>query len=266
LPGLDTRSSGRGGGQERSLLCKIRTIAARAEQDATKLIGAIGVLGFAVPGISSLLFAPTWRFPGTNAAAAEITAYVVEHRTALLAGVVLDTVGVALWGVFGTGVWLRLRRATGGETLLSACFALGLVAFVTLLLAGFAFFLVLTYRAQHISDPRLLYDISFGLLAISGLPTAVALGSYAALTVRTGHLPRWTAMLAAVSATAHVLLLASFLVKDGFFSLEGQAITVIPATLFIWILGTGVAMLRVRPGAGSSTRPGPTEAPSTSTA
>jgi hypothetical protein len=35
-----------------------------------------------------------------------------------------------------------------------------------------------------------------------------------------------------------------FGVKDGFFSLEGQVNTAIPATLFVWIMGTGVAMLR----------------------
>jgi hypothetical protein len=51
-------------------------------------------------------------------------------------------------------------------------------------------------------------------------------------------------MLAAVGAVAHVLLLGSFVVSDGFFSLEGQVISVVPATLFIWILGTGIAMLR----------------------
>jgi hypothetical protein len=40
-----------------------------------------------------------------------------------------------------------------------------------------------------------------------------------------------------------VVLLASFLVGDGFFSLQGQVISAIPATLFVWILGTAVAML-----------------------
>jgi hypothetical protein len=132
----------------------------------------------------------------------------------------------------------------GGESYLSACFLFGVVSFVTLLLAGFTCFLVLTYRAQQISDARLLYDISFALLAMSGLPTAVALGSYAWLTFRSRHLPAWTAALGAVGEVAHVLLLASFLVSAGFFSLEGQVITVVPATLFLWILGTGIALLR----------------------
>jgi hypothetical protein len=34
---------------------------------------------------------------------------------------------------------------------------------------------------------------------------------------------------------------------NGFFSLEGQVITAIPATLFAWIMGTGIAMLAADP-------------------
>jgi len=193
-----------------------------------------------------VLFAPTWDFPGTDATAAAITAFVVEHRDELLAGVLVNAIGVTLWGLFGVGVWLRLRQP-GGESYLSACFLFGVVCFVTLLLAGFTCFLVLTYRGEQISDARLLYDMSFALLAMSGLPTAVALGSYAWLTFRSRQLPAWTAALGAVGAVAHVLLLASFFVSDGFFSLEGQVITVIPGTLFFWILGTAIAMLRDAP-------------------
>jgi hypothetical protein len=215
----------------------------RPELNSTKLIGIVGVVGFALPAVGSILFAPTWDFPGTGATAAAVTAYVVEHRDALLAGLIADAIGVTLWGLFGVGVWLRLRSA-GGESYLSACFLFGVVSFVPLLLAGFTCFMVLTYRGQQISDPRLLYDLAFALIAISGLPTAVALGSYAWLTFRSRHLPAWTAALGAVGAVAHVLLLASFVVSAGFFSLEGQVITVIPATLFVWILGTGIAMLR----------------------
>jgi hypothetical protein len=215
-----------------------------SEPKTTKLVGAVGVVGFIVPAVGGVLFAPTWDFPGTGATASAITDYVVEHQDALRAGVVLNAIGVTLWGMFGVGIWLRLRQASGRETYASACFLFGVVSFVTILLAGFVCFLVLAYRGQGISDPRLLYDLAFALLAMSGLPTAVALGSYAWLTLRSRHLPAWTAVLAIVSAAAHVLLLLSFVVNRGFFSLEGQVITVVPATLFFWILATGIAMLR----------------------
>jgi hypothetical protein len=89
-----------------------------------------------------------------------------------------------------------------------------------------------------------LYDAAFGLLAMSGAPTTLALGAYTALVLRSGVLPQWTALLAALGAIAHVALFASFVVRDGFFSLEGEVILVIPGTLFIWTGATGIAMIR----------------------
>jgi hypothetical protein len=211
-----------------------------------KLAGVAGVLSITLACAGGIV-AQLWQFPETGSTAAEITAFVHAHRPALLAAMLLNTAAASLWLVFGAGVWLRLRQATGTESLLSACFAFGLVGFVTLILAGFTFFFVLVYREADISDPRLLYDVAFGLLAMSGAPTAVALGSYAALVFRASHLPRWTAELAVLAAVAHAVLFASFLVTDGFLSLEGQVITAIPATLFVWIIGTGIAMLAADP-------------------
>ena len=215
---------------------------ASSEGSAIKLAGVAGLVGTAL-GIAGGLVVDLLDAPGTTSTAAEIAASVQTDRSALLVGMLLSTAAVTLWVVFGAGVWLRLRQGTGTDGLLSACFAFGLVGFVTLLFAGFTCFFVLVYREAEVADPRLLYDLAFGLLAMSGAPTAVALGSYAALVYRTGYLPRWTALLALVGAAAHVVLLASFVVTDGFFSLEGQVITAIPATLFIWIIGTGIAML-----------------------
>jgi hypothetical protein len=171
---------------------------------------------------------------------------------------VLTTATVGLWLAFGVGVWVWLRETIAGESLFSACFGAAFASFVTLLLAGFTFFFVLVYRAPDASDPRLLYDLAFGLLAMSGVPTALALGSFAAQVFRGRRSPIWTAWLAAVSALAHVALLSSLVVTNGFFSLTGGVIIAIPGTLFAWIGGTGAVMARTT---GSlSTRAGSTSA------
>jgi hypothetical protein len=140
-----------------------------------------------------------WTLPATGATAGEIAGFVGAHRSALLVAMVLTTAAVGLWLLFGVGVWMWLRETIGSDSVLSVCFLVGLVSFVTLLFAGFTSFFVLLYRSPEASDPRLLYDLSFGLLAISGAPTALALGSYAALVFRCGRLPAWTAWVAIVA-------------------------------------------------------------------
>jgi hypothetical protein len=208
-----------------------------------RFAGHAGIFSIAL-GIAGGIIDEMWTFPGTGATAGQITGFASAHQSALLVAMVLNTTAVGLWLVFGVGVWLRLRETTSGESFLAVCFLVGLVSFVTLLFAGFTSLFLLAYRAPEAPDPRLLYDLSWGLLAMSGVPTALALGSYAVHVLRGGRLPRWTAWVAAVGAAAHLVLLASLLITSGFLSLEGGVTIAIPATLFAWILGTSIALLR----------------------
>jgi hypothetical protein len=207
-----------------------------------KLAGLAGLVSIAL-GLVALAVDQMWMFPMTGATAGEIAAFAAVNRTELLVAMVLNTIAVGLWLVFGAAVWLRMRQVASRESFLPVCFLVGLISFVTLLLAGFTALFLLAYRATEVSDPRLLYDLSFALLAMSGIPTALALCSYAALVFQSGSLPRWTAWLATAAALAHLLLLASLVVRTGFFSLEGGVTIAIPGTLFAWIAGTSWAML-----------------------
>lgn len=213
---------------------------------AADIAAAAGIAGVLVP-LAGVGITPIWRFPGTNVSARILDGYVVAHHDALQMTMLCYAVGIILWLVFGVATAVHLHatlpRSTH-TTALTLCLAAGTTGFVTLLLAGFATFDVLVYRAPHLQDPRLLYDMTFGLLAMSGLPTAVALSAYAVLVYRGHTLPRWTASLAAITALAHLALLASFIVPDGFASLEGQIITAAPALLWAWIISTGFALRR----------------------
>jgi hypothetical protein len=198
---------------------------------------SVGLAALAVP-IDRM-----WDFPGTGASGADIAGYAQTNRPALLGAMVLTSTAVCLWLPFGAGVWRRLRGSRAGEGLLPACFLSGLIASVGLLLAGFSAFVLLVYRAPEASDPKLLYDLSFALLAISGLPTALAMGCFSALVLADPALPSWTAWFAMLAGLSHLLLLASLVVASGFFSLEGGVTIAIPATLFAWIAATSVALL-----------------------
>ena len=156
---------------------------------------------------------------------------------------ILDLAGVTLWIVFGAGLWLRLRNTAGGDTLATTTFAFGLVGFTTLLLAGFVAMFVVYCDVHSSTDLKGLYDLCFGLLAMSGAPTALALFSYAAATWHDSSLPRQTTWLALIAGDAHVFLLISLVVRQGSFSLEGPLITIVPGFLFLWILVTSIAVL-----------------------
>ena len=208
-----------------------------------RLAGVAGLVSIPL-GVAGVFVDRMWTFPATGATASQIASFAGAHRSALLLAMVLTTAAVGLWLVFGVGVWVWLRETSTGDGLFSACFLAGFVSFVTLLLAGFTSFFVLVFRAPGASDPRLLYDLAFGLLAMSGVPTALALGCYAAQIFREHQLPDWTAWLAALGSLAHLVLIASLVLTSGFFSLTGGVIIVIPATLFAWVAGTGVVMVR----------------------
>jgi hypothetical protein len=210
-------------------------------------VGAIaGIVGVLIPTVSNAII-PIWRMPSTSASGAHVAAYVLDHQAAFRAVLVLDTIGVTLWMVFGGAVWLRLRRASGTDTLATSLFGVAFAAMATVLITGFTVAFVLAYRTPDPTTARVLYDLAFALLAMSGMPAAIALTAYAAVAVTNAHLPRSTGHIAATAAAAHVLLLVTLVTPTGVLSLEGPSITVVPAFLFVWIFGTALTLRRSDP-------------------
>lgn len=202
-----------------------------------------GTLGFVLPAITLAVY-PISSFPTTQTPARELALWATNHHDRLVVTMLLNTVGVTLWFVFGAAVWTYLRDRLPVRSILPACFAGGFIGCATLLLSGFTAFDLLLYRHHSAETASLLYDLTFGLLAMSGMPTIVALGSFAVAVYNHRVLPRYTAYLAIAAAAVHPLLLAAFIVEDGPLSLEGFSITGMPAFLFAWILGTALAMPR----------------------
>lgn len=196
-------------------------------------------------GLVAVVVDRMWSFPTTAATAQAVATFVADRRGALAAAMVLNSAAVALWLVFVAGVWSVLTSATEdrGDVAL-AVFGWATTAFVTLLLAGFTAFWLLIARSGTTDAAGLLYDLTFGLLAMSGVPTALALGAYAVVAARTRAFPRHTIRLAVLSAVAHLGLLTSFVARHGVLSLEGPLILAIPGTLFAWIGATALTGLR----------------------
>ncbi|SEP15280.1 hypothetical protein [Amycolatopsis saalfeldensis] len=201
------------------------------------------VSGVLLPVASNLLV-PIWQMPSTSASGPEVARFVVDQQAALRATLALDTAGVTLWLIFGGAAWLRLRRVSASDTLATSLFGVAFSGMVLLLLAGFTSSFVLAYRTPAPATAQLLYDLTFALLAMSGMPAAVALGAYATVVFTTKRLPRPTGDLAILTAAAHILLLVSLVTPRGILSLEGPLITVVPALLFAWILTTAPTLRR----------------------
>jgi hypothetical protein len=211
---------------------------------ATRLIALAGLASFVLIIVAALVAPPLWNAPGTHASAAHVAAYAQENRGRAIAGLYIYSLALGLFLCFAAGLWSWLRQVEPAPQPLSAVFAFGAIALAVLILAAFATAGVMSYRANQPELVGLLADVTFALLALSGIPTAVCLGAYAALVLRHRCLPAWTGWLAILAVDAHILIAASFMSHGDFLSLEGSVIVWVPATFFGWILATSVVLLR----------------------
>jgi hypothetical protein len=213
---------------------------------ATRLIALAGLASFALIMVAAFVVAPPlWSSPGPTSSAAHVAAYLQANHGRTIASLYVYSVAMGLFVCFAAGLWSWLRQSEPAPQPLSAAFAFGALALAVLILAAFATAGVMSYRPQQPAFAVSLTDMTFGLLALSGIPTAVCLGAYAALVLRHGCLPAWTGWLAVVGAVAHVVIAASFMSHGSVLALEGVVIVAVPATFFAWILATSVVLLRV---------------------
>lgn len=211
---------------------------------ATRLIALSGLGSFALIVAATFVAPPLWDAPGTNASAARVAAYIQENDGRAIASLFIFSLAMGLFLCFAAGLWLWLRQAEPAPQPLSAIFAFGAIALAVLILTGLATASVMSYRPYQPALVGLLADVTFGVLALSGIPTAVCLGAYAALVLRHRCLPAWTGWLAVLGALTHVFIAASFMSHGAFLSLEGSVIAWVPATFFVWIFAASVALLR----------------------
>lgn len=210
----------------------ITTTEGRSSARVARWAGTLGVL---IPAVAIPIY-PIWFFPSTQTSGAEIALWASAHHDRLVVTQLLYTVGVGLWLVFGAAVWTHLRNRLPTGSPLAAGFGVGFVGLVTLVLGGFTVFGVQLYRPRSPELSSLLYDLAFGMLAMSGVPTAVALGCFAIAVYRHHVMRRSTAHIAAVAAVAHVFLLIALIAPTGPLSLQGFLVVWgIPLLLFAWI-------------------------------
>jgi hypothetical protein len=218
----------------------------RSVATLARLTGIVGLTSFALIITAAFVAPPLWNAPGTMASAARVSAYAQTYGGRLIASLLIYSVAIGLFLCFAAGLWTWLRDQERPPQALSAVFGFSAVALAILILAAFVPGYMLSYRPQPPTLAAPLADLTFGLLALSGIPTTICLGAYAALVISLRCLPAWTAWLATCGALAHILIATSFVSHGAFLSLEGSVIVWVPAIFFAWILATSATLLRAQ--------------------
>jgi hypothetical protein len=145
-----------------------RIITTGEDRSSARVARWAGLLGVYIPAAAIPIY-PIWLVPSTQTSGTDIARWASTHHDRLVITQVLYTVGVGLWLVFGAAVWTHLRNRLPAGSPLATGFSAGLVGLVTLILSGFTAFDLLLYRPRSAESSTLLYDLTVGLLAMSGV-------------------------------------------------------------------------------------------------
>lgn len=203
--------------------------------------GGIAGLSAIVILLLSLPLAPPW--PPPSAGAAGVVSYFSEHRTGFLWQAFVATTGVSVLIPFAASLAALLRA--NGRTLSGGTVFGAMLVFVGAFEINWIPWVVIAFRPEHPPEVKLaLYD--FGLLGQFigvGAPLAVLFGAIAAGTRDGAVLPRWLAILSAVSVPLN-LLLAGCTAPSGPLAPNGPVGFASIGLFTVFGLGASIAMIR----------------------
>ena len=182
--------------------------------------------------------------PDLGASRATVSAWVAKQHatTAAYAGGLLELVGILTMIVFAATLWSVLRRAEGGDGVVSAtAFGAGLVS-VALKLASAPALFAAVWRSDQRVDPQLataLVDMNNVAFVLTWTVDAVMLAAAAIVILKSRALPRWLGWLGAFTATISMLSVP----------LADRVPPVGILLTFVWIVSVSVVLFR-RPALG----------------
>ena len=81
---------------------------------------------------------------------------------------------------------------------------------------------------------------------LSAFPTAVSVGAFSAVILRTGAVARWVGWLGILVVVAHLAAAGAF-AQEGFFSPSVVSVFVAPPLYYLWMLSLSLVLLLRRP-------------------
>jgi hypothetical protein len=181
--------------------------------------------------------------PAAGASAKELASYYAVHSSAAQTGTYLFLLGL-LFALWFTG-YLRtvFARAEGETHHLSTLFFGSGVLTVAIALAFWGMGLALPGQTANLGVIKALFDVVTVGITLTFLPHFLLLATSAVLVLRTGVLPRWTAMLALVMAVLQVLGSLSLLVPSGFFAVGGPFALLVFLGLLLDVLVVSIVLI-----------------------
>jgi hypothetical protein len=198
-----------------------------------------------VSAVAFIVFIPS-GLPNSGEPASKVTAYVTEHRSALLTSAFLQGFAAIPFLMFVASAVTMMRRAEGETGMWSMLTALGGAVAVALALVACTLAATLVYRAAagDAGLARTLLDANFVAFGIGGFPLAVFIWATTQGLVSAGMVARWMAPLGMLAALALVVGGAAFAKGDGFFSPQGGMGYVAAFAFLGWGLLMGVSLMR----------------------
>lgn len=179
---------------------------------------AVGFLFIAVLATAELSSPP---HPTPDASIHESARHFAEHREKFIANVYLSGLAMipAIW--FLVILWRRLREAEGEPAVLSTIALVSGVSAITVTMAASGFHVVLALELDQpldLSLVRTLYDLGISTLSFIPFALTALFAAIAVVALRTGMLPRWLGMGAALLAVLQPPAALAMFVRSGPFA------------------------------------------------
>ena len=185
--------------------------------------------------------------PRPDATTGEVTTFLAQQRSTLLAGAVLILLSVPFFGCFVGLLAGRLRDAEGGRAPLAGAATVGWTLVLAIASVGILAQTALTWRGADQADPsmvRFVYDVSsLSVYAVSATAVALSVGATSFVVFRTRLVPAWIAVLGLVEIVLNVVELGGLASRDGL-DAGGFGAGVGPLLWAVWVAALAIALIR----------------------
>lgn len=215
--------------------------------------GAVsGLVGLAVAGLAVGFERST---PNPNRSPAEVVAFYIEHRTALLAQSLLFVLSSGIFLGFIAALRSYLAHVEGHtDRLASIAYAAGMT-WIVLNLAVQAPQIALARAADDALRPEVavvVNDMGLALATIADVPVAVLAIAVAVLALRANAFPVWLGWFSAVTAMVHLVAWFGILSTTGPLAPGGWVTFLVYPVFVVWLVAV-IATMITRTGTQSST-------------